>query len=168
MDLKKRKKISIVGPCGSGKSFLAKELGRILNLPIHHIDCYFWQPGWVGLDRQLLVERIKEITDGDEWVIDGTYTRTFEDRFERSDVIIFLNFPIDFCIESVKGRHGKKRTCLPEYLEEREDGIEELIWHANRFPEKMKEFAHLFEKYKCKIVEYNSREQVNEMLDSLK
>ncbi|MGL4882562.1 MAG: hypothetical protein ACRC8K_16095 [Waterburya sp.] len=40
------KRIAIIGCCGAGKSTLAKSLGEKLNLPVIHLDTYYWQPGW--------------------------------------------------------------------------------------------------------------------------
>ncbi|MPQ31347.1 hypothetical protein E4V42_07845 [Clostridium estertheticum] len=39
-------RIMIVGNNGSGKSFLAKKLALIAELPLVHLDIEFWRPNW--------------------------------------------------------------------------------------------------------------------------
>ena len=43
-------RVVILGCCGAGKSTLARQLGIKLELPVIHLDTYFWQVGWVESD----------------------------------------------------------------------------------------------------------------------
>ena len=93
-------KISIVGVSGSGKSTLANKLGKKLDLPVFHLDKYFWTTGWkkrypVKADFNALTE---SFALQDEWIIDGNYRDTLDMRFERADIIIFLDFPKWRCL----------------------------------------------------------------------
>ena len=36
------KKIIVIGPGGSGKSYFSKELSQILDIPVYHLDNIFW------------------------------------------------------------------------------------------------------------------------------
>ena len=36
------KKIIVIGPGESGKSYFSKELSKILNIPVFHLDNIFW------------------------------------------------------------------------------------------------------------------------------
>lgn len=47
-DLKKCKRILVIGGCGSGKSTFAKFLGKKLNLNIIHLDQHFHNPNWIS------------------------------------------------------------------------------------------------------------------------
>ena len=40
------KRINITGNAGSGKTTLAKNLGRRLSIPVIHLDQIVWQPNW--------------------------------------------------------------------------------------------------------------------------
>ncbi|MDB5245503.1 MAG: ATPase [Parcubacteria group bacterium] len=89
-------RISVVGISGAGKSTLSNKLGKKLNLPVFHLDKYFWAVGWKK--RYETKEEFTLIVDGfvnqDKWIIDGNYTSSNIDlRFERADTIIFLDFP---------------------------------------------------------------------------
>jgi adenylate kinase family enzyme len=37
------RRIVIIGPLGAGKSTLALELGRMLGIPVHHLDWLYWE-----------------------------------------------------------------------------------------------------------------------------
>lgn len=50
------RKIILIGSGGAGKSTMARELGKKLNVQVHHLDSLFWKPNWVGVSRD---EQIK-------------------------------------------------------------------------------------------------------------
>lgn len=83
-------RIAIVGSPGSGKTTLADVLGVRLDLPIIHLDNYFWHPGWVETPAEEWVRRQTELIAGSSWIVDGTYFQTLDLRFERADTIIFF------------------------------------------------------------------------------
>lgn len=172
LNVLKCKKISIFGPSGSGKSTLAIKLGELLNLPVFHIDNFFWKPNWIQTDKKVLCKEIKKITKQRKWIIDGTYSRTLKNRFKRSDLVIFLDFSEEFCINSVKERFKKgktERVGLREDLEESVEGINDLIELIRNFSKKRQSIIELFEKYaKNKTITLKTREGVNDFIDKIK
>src|SRR5215470_9991697 len=68
------KRIVILGPCGAGKSTLARRIGERLDLPVVHLDTLNWNPGWVQTDVTKFREQVAEAVKGDAWVMDGNYT----------------------------------------------------------------------------------------------
>lgn len=60
----------------------------MLNLPVYHLDNYYWLSPWVknpSFD-------ITSIISQDDWIIDGTYTNCcFEKRLEISDYIFYMD-----------------------------------------------------------------------------
>jgi len=94
-------RISVVGISGSGKSTLSDKLGKKLNLPVFHLDKYFWAVGWKK--QYETKEEFTVVVDGfanqDKWVIDGNYRSAHIDlRFGRADTIVFLDFPKYRCL----------------------------------------------------------------------
>ena len=95
-------RISIVGISGSGKSTLANKLGKKLDLPVFHLDKYFWDVGWKK--RYKTKEEFKSVVDDlasqDKWIIDGNYSSSSSLglRLEKADTIIFLDFPKYKCL----------------------------------------------------------------------
>ncbi len=100
------KRIAIMGCSGSGKSTLAKALGAELGLPVHHLDAYFWQPGWEEADRDDFSKELRAIASGDEWIIDGGYAGSDPEgiRFKRADVFILFNRSVWLCLYRVTKR----------------------------------------------------------------
>jgi adenylate kinase family enzyme len=39
------KKIAVIGLPGSGKSTFSFKLGKILSIPVHHLDRHMFEPG---------------------------------------------------------------------------------------------------------------------------
>jgi adenylate kinase family enzyme len=170
-DYKNLKKISIIGCSGSGKSTLAHKLGTYLNLPVIHLDCLYWQPNWVAVEKEDFQTKVNEITRSDAWIIEGNYNITFDERFEQSDLVIVLDFDLDFCLESIKIRSAKGkdgRIGLPMYLDETENAQEELVQWVLGYPARKSEFADpLIEKYQQKVLILTNREEVNHFLEQL-
>lgn len=88
------KKIVIVGVSASGKSTFARKLGEKLDRPVIFMDSIMWKPGWNYIGDEETAQKLKAISDGEEWIIEGyitTKARTF--LFERADTIIYLCYP---------------------------------------------------------------------------
>jgi adenylate kinase family enzyme len=91
-------RIAIIGSSGSGKSTLALQLHSILQLPVFHLDQYYWQPGWVAKPFEQFAHIHHQLCKQQFWIIEGIYTRTFAERIHAADAIIFLDFSRTLCI----------------------------------------------------------------------
>lgn len=91
------KRIVIIGSSGSGKSTLARQLGQKLDLPVIHLDKYFWHPGWVGTPPQDWTQKVGEFAGGESWIIDGNYRGTLNIRLQMADTVVFLDLPRWVC-----------------------------------------------------------------------
>lgn len=49
-----QRRILVFGHAGSGKSTFSKEISNTLNLPLFHLDRYFFTHGWHERDKQEL------------------------------------------------------------------------------------------------------------------
>jgi adenylate kinase family enzyme len=87
------KRVLILGPSGSGKSTLGERLGRILDIPIIHLDQYYWKPNWVPTPKDDWQIKVNSLINSDSWVMDGNYTSTLRLRASAADTIIFIDIP---------------------------------------------------------------------------
>ena len=117
------KRVMIVGQPGSGKSTLARQIGEMTGLPIIHVDRIHHLPGWVERPRDekiamALVEQAKP-----EWVFEGGLSATYEDRFAKADVVVWLDLPVHLRLWRVILRslrhYGKTRPDMQDDCPER-------------------------------------------------
>ena len=85
-------RISIVGGSGSGKSTLCNILSKELGLPAIHLDAINYEPNWVEIDKTERDNMILSKAHDDKWVIDGNYNKTLKERFDKADLIIWLDY----------------------------------------------------------------------------
>lgn len=96
-------RILITGNAGSGKSTLARRIAEQLDLPYHSLDRVVWQPGWKKTPKDERARQIRELTDQDQWVIDGvSYAAQ-----DAADTIIFLDVPRRTCFWRVIKRNWR-------------------------------------------------------------
>jgi adenylate kinase family enzyme len=160
-------RIIVVGNNGSGKSFLSGELSAITGLPLVHLDVEFWSPNWEMPSKEEWLDKQAELVSKDQWIIDGTHQATMELRFKAADLVIFLDLNRLVCLVSVLRRNGKKRTDMPQYLEEKLD--RQFLQFCRRlwdFPIMGKRtILGLHEKYPDKpFLVIESRRQMKELL----
>jgi adenylate kinase family enzyme len=99
------RRVVIVGTAGSGKSALARSLGRRLGLPVVHLDALYWQPGWRPVTREAFRQRLAEAMAGDAWITDGNYAVwTFDLRLPRADLVVWVERPRVRCMVRVLRR----------------------------------------------------------------
>ena len=111
-------KIAIIGSPEAGKSTLAHQLSKSLNIEIIHLDRYFWQPDWREKPRGARIEIMRELVRKERWIIEGTYLDSSEPRLNAADTIIFLDIPPWLCLYRIRQRHnkykGQPRPDLPD------------------------------------------------------
>ena len=167
------KRITIIGNTGSGKSTLAEKLGKILNIPVYHLDSIYWKPGWLKEDTDALTEQVRRITETEEWIIEGNYRGTMADRFERSDLILFLNIPLAQCIKNIKirdksGLFTGMPNGKPNYDPQNPNQVlQDLIGLAETYDRRYAEVNKLLGKHKTKVVELKSRQEISRFIKPL-
>ena len=161
-------RILVIGPSGSGKSTLSLRLKDILDLPLIHLDNIFWNKDRTHISREEFDKRLDTILKEDKWIIDGDYSRTYKVRMERCDSIIYLDFPLEKCLEGVNSRLGKVRRDIP-FIDEVFDP-EFKTWIYNWFINTRPLLINLLNEYKSSkdIYIFKSRRDVEEFLLTLK
>ncbi|MEZ1324083.1 AAA family ATPase [Pseudomonas fluorescens] len=132
-------RIVILGNSGSGKSSLAREIGRRLDLAVVHLDPLFWEPGWVEPVNEMFRERVRQAVAGDTWICEGNYSRrTFDLRLPRADLVIWLDTPRLTCMKRVilRSALNRPRADLPVGCTERLDRtflqFLKYVWNFDR------------------------------------
>jgi adenylate kinase family enzyme len=94
-DLDLGRRIVVWGVTGSGKTTLARHLGRNSGLGVVELDAIRHANGWDTTDfddfRAILAARLDGFDQG--WVTDGSYHQIMDVYLSRADTLIWLNLP---------------------------------------------------------------------------
>ena len=157
-------RIIVIGCPGSGKSTVSRALHSKTGIPLYHLDMMYWNADKTTEEKSVFLERLFAVLEKDEWIIDGNYGSTMELRMATCDTVIFLDYPLDICLDGIKERRGKPHSDLP-WIETEEDS--EFIEFIKSYNAQQKpKVLELLEKYSEKnIVILESREQADAFLN---
>jgi adenylate kinase family enzyme len=164
------KRVIIIGQPGSGKSTLARNLAKTIGVPAFHMDQIHWMPGWIERPIDEKFRLAREVYAKDEWVFEGGFSQTWDERLARADTLIWLDthwvirsWRVTF--RTLRG-YGKSRPDLPENCPERFSAeFYKWIWdtrHSGRA--RMRKFYNFTDKPKHRFTSFT---QSNAFLDGL-
>lgn len=161
------KKVIVIGCPGSGKSTFSKALHKITGIALCHLDMMFWNGDKTTVEKSVFYHRLANTIQKDEWIIDGNYGSTMELRMRSCDTVVFLDYPLDVCLEGIKERKGKFRSDMPWVETDGEDeGFLEFIKNYNS--QSRPQVMELLKKYSHKnIFIFTSRTEADEFLTQL-
>lgn len=107
------KKAIIIGCPGAGKTTFAEKLHNKTGLPLYHLDAIWHKPDRTHISREDFDARMSEIFSENEWIIDGNYSRTIEERIKACDTVFLFDLPTEVCLQGAVERLGKGRYDMP-------------------------------------------------------
>lgn len=162
------KKAIIIGCPGSGKTTFAEKLNERTGLPLYYLDAIWHKSDKTHIPREEFDQRILEIFDTPEWIIDGNYNRTIETRLRQCDTVFLFDLPTEVCLQGAIERLGKDRYDMPWVENELDPEFEGFI---NDFAKKsLPRIYELIEKYKAnkQIIVFKSREETDEYINKIR
>ena len=161
---KDMKKIIVIGCPGSGKSTVSRALHNKTGIPLYHLDMMYWNADKTTVEKSVFLERLSDVLEKDEWIIDGNYSSTMELRMVACDTVIFLDYPLAVCLDGIRERRGKPRSDMP-WIETEED-LEFIEFIKNYNEQQKPKVLELLKKYSDKnIIILESREQADAFLN---
>ncbi len=106
-------RILILGCSGSGKSTLARALAARTGLPLVHLDNIWWRADGTHISRDDFDRALDGLLRGEQWIMDGDYSRTYEVRLRAADTVVFLDYPESVCMDGIRARVGQARPDNP-------------------------------------------------------
>lgn len=94
-------RIAIFGRPGSGKSTFAVNLSEKLNLPLYHLDKYFFTSNWQERPYDDFLHDHQKIVATKDWIIDGNSLKSLGLRYMNADIVIYFHLPMLICLYRV-------------------------------------------------------------------
>ena len=161
------KRILVIGCPGAGKTYFSKKLGKILSLPVIHMDNLYWHQDKTTVSKEELIAKLMPYLKQDEWIIDGNYHHTLEVRLPYATDVFMLDISRKECIQGILERVEKPRDDIP-WVESKEDAAELIAWTADYgFRTKDEEVALLNKNKHLVVHTFTSRQEMNDYLNKL-
>ncbi|MBM3886873.1 hypothetical protein FJ364_02980 [Candidatus Dependentiae bacterium] len=106
----------IVGLPGAGKSTFSAKLAKQLQLPLYHIDRYYWKPNWQKHQPHEWKAIHQKLIEQPAWIIEGCAIKSsFIERFAVADLVIYFKLPRWLCLwRMIKRRFSSRDLSLQD------------------------------------------------------
>ena len=127
----------------------------------------FWNEDKTTVEKSVFLDRLSKIIENSEWIIDGNYGSTMELRMQKCDTVIFLDYPLDVCLDGIKERKGKPRSDMP-WIERDEDDADFIEFIKNYNSQSRPKVTELLKRYSHKdIYIFSNHIQAEEFLNKI-
>lgn len=97
------KRIIIIGTSCSGKTTLAQNIAKSLDITHIELDALHWLPNWVERDNDEFTELVQNAIQVESWVMDGNYSVVRHVTWPQADTIVWLNYSFPLvCYRALK------------------------------------------------------------------
>ena len=166
----KYNKILIIGIAGSGKTYLANKISKMLKIKSYDLDkIVFRKKDFTRVKDFIRDEKVNKILKDKKWLIEGSYTSDWViSIIKKSNLIIFLNINILKAKKRLLFRFIKRKILGDEKPESLKDFLT-LTGYSNKSVSNRKmNFSKRFSKrYKKEIIILNNNKEIIKFLKSL-
>ncbi len=132
-------RIDIIGTAGSGKTKLAHLVAKRLHYRHIELDSLYWGPQWTPVSNTEFQCQLEQLLTKQNWVIDGEYSQFNHTIWPKTDLVIWLDYPLPIVMWRLvrRGMHyalskqnlwgGENRESLPNLFNQKA-----IIWKAFR------------------------------------
>lgn len=178
-DYSQYSRFNVVGSSGSGKSTTGRLIAEVLGLPYVEIDEVFWRPNWTESPDDEFYTALREALSGDAWVVDGNYSRTVPIKWERAQVVVWLDLPYWLILYQVIARTLKRSISGEELWAGNRESLRKaffdkdsiILWSLTHLSAVRRGYTKAAEDPRfshIKFVRLKSRRQVSNFIASLK
>jgi adenylate kinase family enzyme/aminoglycoside phosphotransferase len=163
-------KIMIFGRPGGGKSTFANQLKSSLQIPVYHLDKYFYLSNWVERNYQEFLQIQQSFVNQDSWIIDGNSTKSLEMRYQKADLVVYLLLPRYLCLWRILKRYFSKDSKIDDRADNCPERINwKFLVYVWTFNQRVKQqIKTLQTKYpKVKLYTIKSDKELNQLYKKL-
>ena len=114
---------------GNGKTTVARELARRLDVPFVEMDSLVHGPGWVETPDAELRATVEPILVGDGWVVDNAYRRKLGTLvLDRADTVVWLDQPIRVWLPRLTRRTWRRLRGREEIWNGNRESLRTALW----------------------------------------
>lgn len=166
-------KIYIVGSVGSGKTTLAREVSKKLQIPHFETDNFVWTrhpTGDIRNDIEVRNQLLQDAITIDSWVMEGVHIDWTDPGLEEADQIIFLDLASAKRIQRITKRYICQLLRIEKANYKPTFSIFRRMFQWNKyFEEQMKpEFLTKFSAYEQKVSRFQTDKEVEDWFHRLK
>lgn len=159
------KRVIVIGCPGAGKSTFARKLAEKTGLPLHYLDMIWHRADRTTVSCEEFDDRLTEIMNEEEWIIDGNYLRTLRMRLDKADTVFFFDIPVETCLAGATARLGEERPDMPWNDSELSEDFRQWIID---FPTvQLPAIEFLLEYYEGEVVRFTSRHDADDYVKGL-
>lgn len=113
----KENKIYIIGPCGSGKTTLARKLSKKLGIKNYELDKIVWDDSAGNIKRTdvKIKQLFNDIINGEDWIIEDVGRKIFTEGIRRADIVYYIDLPKFVVYKNCILRWIKQKTGKEKY-----------------------------------------------------
>lgn len=115
-------RIVVIGTTSSGKSTLAEQLAKRLDMKFIELDALHWEPNWQAAPLEVFRARVEKATQTERWVVAGNYHVVRNLVWPKAEAVIWLDYSLGRILWQLT-----RRTFARWWSQE-------LLWGTNREP----------------------------------
>jgi len=165
-------KIRIIGACGTGKSYIARECSQRLGIPHYETDNFVWERGQE--QRRFPIETrdrlLKEAACSEAWIIEGVHHKWGQESFEHADLIFIISpnkLVRDFRVfrRFIRTRLGLEHAHYKQSFKNLL--VMTFVWNKGFDRDTMKEILELTKPYEAKRMIVKKNKEILAWIESM-
>jgi adenylate kinase family enzyme len=168
-------RVAVVGTSCSGKTTLARTIADANGIIHVELDAIYWQPNWTPMPIHEFREAVGAEVAGDEWVIDGNYSKVRDIIWPRATHLVWLNLPFLTVFWRAMSRTLKRVMTKEELFAGNRETLGLAFFHRDSIPywvirthhRRIREYRKLIEQGhypRLKVFEVRNSADTKEML----
>ena len=171
-------RIAVIGPTGSGKTTLSRQIGKKLEITPVDLDALHWEAGWKPAPLEIFRSEVNQALSAPAWVTSGNYSKVRDLVWSKANTLVWLDYSLAVC-----GWRLFKRTLQRVFTQEKlwngnhesfrgqflsKDSL--FLWLVQSQPRQRREYPNLFQQPEYKHLEihrFESPKETQNWLDRL-